>query len=212
MLNAPMRSRGPGAAGGAALAAVAFAALAPAAAAQPAPTPSSTPAGDYVLDPDRSSLRITLGFAGGLGAAVVRFTRLDGGFAYPAGAREPSQVKMNVDTTSATGTPWTRRAALAALDAARWPRATFVSERIEMVGADAWAMAGRLTLRGVTRPLTLQVSLAPTDGQAAADGEQRLRFVGRGHIRRSEYGLHAPVLTRDQMDLRFDVEFARRAD
>ena len=116
---------------------------------------------------------------------------------------------IHVDTTSATAPAWTRRSALAALDPARWPQASFVSERIALAGDGAWAITGRLTLRGVTRPITLHGAVAEPTGAATTDAP-RLRFVGRGHIRRSEFGLSAPALTRDQMDLRFDVEFARR--
>jgi len=200
-----MRSTGPRPA--AALAVLAFAALAAPLAAQPqAPPAAASPAGDYVLDPDRSSLRISLG--GPLGMAVVRFTRLDGGFVYPQGASAPTQVRMNVDTTSASGAPWTRRAAISALDVQQFPRATFVADSIEKVGDDDWSMAGRLTLRGVTRPLTLDVSLATPPSTAA--GEPRVRVVGAGQISRSAYGVPAPALASDRMDLHFDAEFVRR--
>lgn len=212
MHNSPMRSRGPRAVGEAALAAAMVLAVLgdPAAAQTPAAPAAASPAGDYVLDRDNSSLRISLGFAGGLGMAVVRFTRLEGGFVYPPGASAPSQVRMNVDTTSATGMSWTRRAAMNALDTARFPQATFVSDNVERVGDDAWTMAGRLTLRGVTRPLTLQVTRATPVGQPGSEGERRVRVIGRGRISRSDYGVPAPTLASDQLDLRFDAEFARR--
>lgn len=212
MHNAPMRSTGPRAAGETALlAAVALTVLAEPVAAQPqTPSPAVSPAGDYVLDPDRSSLQISLGFAGRLGMAVVRFTRLDGAFAYPQGAGAPTRVRMNVDTTSATGAPWTRRAAVKALDVRHFPQATFISDSIEKVGDDSWSVAGRLTLRGVTRPLTLDVSLATPSRQPTAQDERRVRVLGRGRISRSAYGVPAPVLASDQMDLRFDAEFARQ--
>jgi polyisoprenoid-binding protein YceI len=210
--NAPTRSTGPRGAGETALAAaVALALLAEPVVAQPqAPPPAASPAGDYVLDPDRSSLRISLGFAGRLGMAVVRFTRLDGGFVYPPGAGAPTQVRMNVDTTSAAGAPWTRRAVTTSLDAHNYPQATFVSDSVEKVGDDNWSMAGQLTLRGVTHPLTLKVSLATPFRQPTAQDERRVRVVGRGQISRAAYGVPAPALASDQMDLRFDAEFSRR--
>ncbi|CAN7410510.1 YceI family protein [Phenylobacterium sp. LjRoot219] len=188
-------------------AATAFALLAAPALAQPPPV--EAPPGEYRLDPDRSSLRINLGFAGGLGATSVRFTRLDGDLTHAPGAQERARVKINVDTTSATASAWTRRSALAALEPERWPQASFVSDRISMDGDGAWTMNGRLTLRGVTRPITLHGGIAEPTGAPSADAP-RLRFIGRGRIHRSEFGLPAPTLTRDQMELRFDVEFARR--
>ena len=81
---------------------------------------------------------------------------------------------------------------------------------IEKVGDDSWSVAGRLTLRGVTRPLTLDVSLATPSRQPTAQDERRVRVLGRGRISRSAYGVPAPVLASDQMDLRFDAEFARQ--
>lgn len=208
MLHGVLRSTRTSRPGDGAALALGLALIAVPAAAQTAP--ATAPPGDYVLDPDRSSLRIGLRFAGGLSAAVVRFTRLDGALAYAPGVQSRSQARITVDTTSAAANAWTKRSALAALDPERWPRASFVSERIEVVGDGAWTMSGRLTLRGVTRPVTLDVGVAAPSDEPATSAGHRLRFVGRGHIRRSEFGIAAPALTRDLMDLRFDVEFAQQ--
>jgi len=183
----------------------AFAIVAGSAAAQPRPAASL--GRDYQLDADHSSLVISSQLAGGIAAPDIRFTRLDGDLTYSPGAADRPSARIAVDTASAVAPGWTRRAALAALRPARWPRATFVSERIELVNERKWVMTGRLTLRGVSRPLRIDVALAQPSGEAAGDTTQRLRFAGRGRIRRSDFGITAPPFTRDEMALRFDVEF-----
>jgi len=183
----------------------AFALVTGPAAAQPGSTASL--GRDYQLDPDHSSLVISSQLAGGIEAPDIRFTRLEGGLTYPPDAADRPRARITVDTASAAAPSWTRRAALAALRPARWPHATFVSERIELITEREWIMTGRLTLRGVSRPVRLDVALAQPTGEPAGDMAHRLRFAGRGLIRRSDFGISAPPLTRDELALRFDVEF-----
>ena len=162
----------------------------------------------YLLDPDHSILVISSELAGGIAIPDIRFTRLDGDLTYSPDAEDRLSARIAVDMASAAAPGWTRRAALAALRPARWPRATFVSDRIQLVREGGWIMTGRLTLRGVSRPVRIDVALAQPSGEPAVTAH-RLRFAGRGRIRRSDFGISAPPFTRDEMALRFDVEFVR---
>jgi polyisoprenoid-binding protein YceI len=71
-------------------------------------------------------------------------------------------------------------------DAANHPTISFRSTGLRQDG-DGYALDGELTIRGVTRPVTLDVEI---DG-AGDDpyGGQRLSVVGRGEIDRFEYGI-----------------------
>jgi polyisoprenoid-binding protein YceI len=71
-------------------------------------------------------------------------------------------------------------------DAEQHPTITFVSRDIAPAG-NGFAMTGSLTLHGVTRPVTLNV----TDSGAGKDpwGNQRRAFEAKGKIDRRDFGL-----------------------
>src|SRR5262249_53496364 len=51
-------------------------------------------------------------------------------------------------------------------DVARWPKASFVSESVKQTGAGQYAVTGKLTVRDVTKEVTVPFTWA-----AAADGK-----------------------------------------
>jgi polyisoprenoid-binding protein YceI len=73
------------------------------------------------------------------------------------------------------------------LDAERFPTMTFRSGRVERVGADSYRIVGDLTIRGVTKEITLdtQVGGFVTDLR----GARRAGFAARGAIRRADFGM-----------------------
>lgn len=73
-------------------------------------------------------------------------------------------------------------------DVERFPQLTFKSRRVERVGEHELRVEGDVTMRGVTRPMTLAVSV--TDRQpGAAPGARYARFRGFGTLKRSEFGM-----------------------
>jgi polyisoprenoid-binding protein YceI len=74
------------------------------------------------------------------------------------------------------------------LDAQRYPRMIYHSNRIEM-GVNEATASGELTLHGVTRPVVLNVSL-PSCTRAGS-----CQFSAHGRIKRSEFGLPHTLLT-----------------
>jgi polyisoprenoid-binding protein YceI len=74
------------------------------------------------------------------------------------------------------------------LDTARYPEMTFRSTGIELQGTQRATVLGELTLHGVTRPLTLSVSDIDCPEAQAVPGDH-CRFLGRGTLRRSDFGL-----------------------
>ena len=72
------------------------------------------------------------------------------------------------------------------LDAENHPALTFVSTRIAPKG-DRWAIAGDLTIRGVTRPAVLDAeALGIVTGM---DGRRHAGFEATTRIKRSDFGL-----------------------
>jgi len=182
--------------------------LAPAsrAVAEPSRDPARAPAGAYVLDPRRSSLTVKVAYLGGLTRSTVRFTRLSGGFAYDPAAWRSTRVSIAVDPASAEAADGVAgRRVKSALEPEKYPVIRFVSNGLA-AGADGRGrLGGDLTLHGVTRPILLDIVF---DGVGA---EPRLRFSGRGRIKRSDFGVTAArPFVGDLLDLAFEVEFVRK--
>ena len=73
-------------------------------------------------------------------------------------------------------------------DVEKFPKMTFESKKIERIGENALKVEGDITLRGVTRPMTLDVTVADRRPDAPA-GARYARFRGIGTIKRSEFGM-----------------------
>jgi polyisoprenoid-binding protein YceI len=72
-------------------------------------------------------------------------------------------------------------------DVETFPKLTFKSTRIDGVDGDAFKLTGDLTIHGVTRPVTLDVT---SEGRGKDPwGGERAGFSATGKIKRSEFGL-----------------------
>lgn len=172
--------------------------------------PAQVPAGDYVLDKPHASLiaRVPhLGFS----RYTMRFDRLDGRFTYdPANWKTP-QVTFEADAASVnTGDKDFDRQIAGYFDAAQHPKITFQSRTLEPTGEGTGKLVGDLTLRGVTRPATLDVVFNGV-GPGMMGGGTRLGFSGTGRINRSEFGVtEVKQFVGDEVDLQFELEFYRK--
>lgn len=98
-----------------------------------------------------------------------------------------SSAKVTIDVGSAATGDADRDAALPDTPwfyAAKYPKATFVTHSFKALGANRYEAQGELTIKGVTKPLTLPFTLVITGDTAkmnAAVGVNRLAFgVGQG--------------------------------
>ena len=73
-------------------------------------------------------------------------------------------------------------------DTARFPTATFTSTRVEHAGTDRLKVVGDLNLHGVTRPVTLDVTLVKM-GTNPRSGVPTIGFDATTTLERSEFGL-----------------------
>ena len=91
-------------------------------------------------------------------------------------------------------------------DVARFPTISFVSKRVAATGAGTFRIDGSLTMRGITRPLTLTARRAAADG----DGAEHARYEASGRFRRSEFGMtYAPGIVGNVVSLAIVVEVTR---
>ncbi|NOT87188.1 MAG: polyisoprenoid-binding protein [Lysobacter sp.] len=108
------------------------------------------------------------------------------------------------------------RAALARnlLDAAAYPTAEFVSTRIEPISPDRASVHGRLTMRGVSREIMLDVTLNAAKRHPLPPFRRTIGFSATTILSRKAFGIDAwPSVIGDMVELRIEAEATRsRAD
>jgi len=89
-------------------------------------------------------------------------------------------------------------------DAAKYPTATFKSTKVAVTGKTTADVTGDLTIHGVTKPVTLHVTLNQV-GQEM--GKATAGFTATGAINRSDFGIGAYVpAVSDKIDLYIEAE------
>ncbi|GGV85254.1 YceI family protein [Streptomyces massasporeus] len=73
------------------------------------------------------------------------------------------------------------------LDAATYPRMRFTSTAVQQTGADLFSMSGELTIKGVSRPVVLDMTYI--GNVTDPFGYDRVGFDGTTTINRSDWGL-----------------------
>lgn len=101
------------------------------------------------------------------------------------------------------------------LDAERFPDAHFVSTQVEASGENHAKVTGNLTLHGVTRPVTLDVTLNALKRHPLPPFRRTAGFSATATLSRAEFGIDAwKSMIGDTVELRIEAEAVRegRAD
>ncbi len=175
-------------------------------------TPAEVEAGSYKLDPDHGKITWSvdhLGFSTYVGQFVNVQADLTLDPANPANSRLTATIPLTEVDSNSDGldahlqTP-------DFFDTANHPVATFVSRSVTVDAYDPSeaTVVGDLTLRGVTRPVTMEVEFNQA-GQSM--GAYKAGFDGEATIRRSEFGINfaLPALG-DEVKLHIEGEFVRQ--
>ncbi|MFE5860681.1 YceI family protein [Streptomyces virginiae] len=174
--------------------------------------------GDYVIDPAHSSIGFTVRHAmvtnvRGAFADHEGTLHLDG--ADPARSTASIDVKIaSVDTGIADRDGHLRSGDF--FDAETFPLMTFRSTEARQLGGDAYRITGELTIKDVTRPLSIDLEF---NGSATdAYGNERVGFEGSTEILRSDWGLTwnaaleaGGVMVSDKVKLTFDISAIKQA-
>ena len=91
-------------------------------------------------------------------------------------------------------------------DAAQFPVATFVSDKVNVTGKDTAKVHGILTIHGVSKPVTLNVKLNKV-GMSVVTNKMTAGFSATTKIKRSDFGINEflPDLG-DEVKLDIEVE------
>lgn len=154
------------------------------------------PSGQYRLDKSHASLIFRVDHLG-FSNYTARFTRFDAVLEFDAEDLSKSSVAATVDATSLeTDFPNPEVVDFNAmlqneqwLDAGVYPEMTWRSTDIEMTGENTGKITGDLTLRGSTRPVTLDVTFNGGYRGHEMDPNARIGFSARGAFDRSAFGM-----------------------
>jgi len=182
-----------------------------------APTTMTPRPGIWDIDTSHSSLEFV---------ARHIFTKVRGRFEDFSGTitiaddAERSSAEATIQTAGVKTFDERRDAHLRSPDffaAEQWPQISFQSTSIDHLGDNRYRVTGDITIRGVTRPIDLDVESAgwTTDH----NGMERAAFTASTRVNREEFGLTWNValeaggwLVGRDVDLELEIAAVRRAD
>ena len=147
------------------------------------------------------------------------FTKFDGVLESDEADFTDAKVSFEADVDSITTNNEQRDAHLKADDffaADKFPKLTFVSTGIEKKNDEEYVLTGNLTIRGITKPVSLKVNY----GGTATDpwGQVKAGFEIEGKINRKEFGLtfHAVtetggIMLSDDVKLNLQIQVIKQA-
>lgn len=191
----------------------AAAATAPAdAAATPAAAPAAEAiqiaSGTYKLDPSHTDVLAQWSHFG-FSHPTAHFGAAEGTLVYDAADVTKSTVEVKLPLTglnSFTAKFDEHLKSADFFDAAKFPAATFKSTKVEAAGEGKLKVTGDLTVKGVTKPVVLDVTLNKVGVQPLAK-RAGIGFDAITTVKRSEFGLSAYVPNvSDEVSLRITTE------
>ena len=177
----------------------------------PVYNPSAAPAGNYKLDPTHTSVTWSLSHAG-LSNYTARFDTISGALNFASDAPQNSTVDIRIDPKSvSTGLPkFDEEIATSGnyFDANTFPEIRFVSTDIKLTGDATGLITGDLTVKDVTKPVTLDVTFNGA-GKSFGNPGKTLGFSATTKFLRSDYNMGHLVSfgIGDEVTLRIETEF-----
>lgn len=149
----------------------------------------------------------------GVSLYTSRFNTADATFTYDPAHPENARVTASVDAASMdVGADYSSRFAEEFLAAGKFPKITFVSSEIRKGEGASGTMTGTLTLRGVSRPVTFDVTFIGTGRNLLPPFNAIAGFTATTRIKRSEFGSDflSNGVVGDDVGLTIHAEFDRR--
>jgi polyisoprenoid-binding protein YceI len=183
--------------------------------------PAAAPAGAYALDPNHTSV-IARATHLGLSHFGVRFDSVEGTYTYDPAHPLATKVSVAIDATSLDVGRQMLNPSMTLNDhfikerdlagGSKTAKITFVSTSIQGSNGHG-TMTGDLTLNGVTKPVTFDVTFNGTL-PGMGGGGQRMGFTADSTIKRSDFGILAKMpatVISDDVSLHIETEFAKTA-
>ena len=146
---------------------------------------------------------------GGFSRVIGQFRSIDVELTFDKDDVSNSKVKAEIDAASLDSNHYFRdnyTRSETFLNVIKNPKITFVSTKVWKTGDNTGKMTGDLTLRGVTKPVTLDITY--NKGGKHLSGKYMIEgFTARGTIKRSEFGMDAFIpWVADEVEILIQLE------
>jgi polyisoprenoid-binding protein YceI len=179
----------------------------------------NVPAGAYTLDKSHATLTFQVDHLG-FSKYKAQFKTFSADLQFDPSHPDASTVTASIDTTSLDlvnppagftetliGEQW--------LNANQFPVITFKSIKVDVIGNNTMTVTGNLTLHGVTKPMTLDVTFNGGYSGHPMDPHARIGFSAKGSFKRSDFGITFGIPTpgttmgvSDAVDVAIEAEFS----
>ena len=176
------------------------------------------PAGTYALDPVHSEIGFVVRHFG-ISNVDGTFNDFEGMVTVPESGLDGMSATLTAQVASIDTDNADRDGHLKAPDffaAEEYPTLTFQTTSITPTGGNTFTMTGDLTMRGVTRPITLEGEYL---GSSQGMGTPKIGFQAEGEIDRQEWGISwnntneaGEIAVSDDVTLRIGVEADLQGD
>jgi polyisoprenoid-binding protein YceI len=183
--------------------------------------PAFAPAAEYEVDPEHSNASFTTKH---MMVSNVRgeFSKISGKVVLDEKNLAKSSIEASIDATSVTTRVAARDGHLKSEDffwVEKHPNITFKSTKVAAgKGKDQYVVTGDLTIRGVTKPVTLDVN-SPAAEVKDLGGGLRRGATATAKVNRKDWNLNwnkaleaGGVLVGDEVTLNLDIELKRKPD
>ncbi len=177
--------------------------------------PAKAPSGTYALETRHSQVLFAIPHLG-LTDFWGRFDGVSGSLNFNDAALEKSTVTIAIDMTSVDTPSQRLNSELSGpnvFDAAANPAATFQSTGITRTGPNSGTITGKLTLHGVTRPVTLNVTFNGGRDSPMGQGYD-LGFSATATIKRTDFGITGmpwEPMVGDEVKLTIEALFEKKS-
>ena len=169
----------------------------------------------YQLDKTHANVIFNLAHMG-MSRYFGRFNALDGKLEFDAKAPEKSKLNITVNMNTVDTNNDTLESELKDkdwFDTAKYPTATFTSTKVEKLSDSKGKVTGDLTLHGVTKPVTLDVTFNGAGQHPMMKGVDMLGFSATTSIKRSEFGVSKYIpMVGDDVTLTIEAEFHHKGE
>ncbi len=173
--------------------------------------PAAAQSSQWQLDPAHSSAQFAVRH---MGISNVRgtFTKLSGTARYDPADFKTDSVEVAIEVASVDSRVEMRDNDLASdhfFDVQKYPTITFRSTKVESAGADKLKITGDLTIRGITKPVTLDVD-GPSKPVKDGQGRLHMGVSATATVNRTDFGMSGyQGIVGNEVTLTIDAELVQ---
>lgn len=171
---------------------------------------AAAPSGTYTAEATHAYIAFSYSHQG-YSNPILRWGKFDGTLELDSENPENSSLKVEIPVASIdSGVEKFDEHLVSAdfFDAENHPMITFTSTNMEQIYTGTGRVTGDLTIKGVTKPITLDVKLNKV-GKHFRNGKDMFGISATGNLRRSEHGVDKYAPMGDDVKLMIEVEFQK---